>query len=204
MFRFLLLTFLLSSSVFAQNGKDANWESAGKQGVGTAIGLASKVWFTLQGGSLTEVFYPTADIANVQSLQFVVVDPRTKHVETERDDATHTVRPTDPNSLSFMQENSSKSGAWKIRKTYAPDTERNSLLIDVEFLPASDGLELYVIYDPSLKNSGMGDTGWDRDGSLLANDADVFTAVKVTGGFSEVNSAFAGVDDGLHQLRQFG
>ena len=65
--------FLCSYVVKSQEkGKDADWESAGKQGIGTALSLNSKVWFTLQGGSLTKVFYPTADKANVQVLQFVV------------------------------------------------------------------------------------------------------------------------------------
>jgi glucoamylase len=101
-------------------------------------------------------------------------------VETERDDATHRVITLDAASLSFMQENSSKNGAWKIRKTYVTDPERNSLLIDVEFLPARDGLDLYVYYDPSLKNSGMGDTAWHHDGMLFANEADIFSAVTVS------------------------
>src|SRR6185369_7857729 len=55
-------------------GKDAKWANAGKQGVGTSNTLQSKVWFTLQGGVLTEVFYPSVDMPNVQVLQFIVVD----------------------------------------------------------------------------------------------------------------------------------
>ncbi len=188
----------------AQNGNDAKWESAGKQGVGTALSGRSKIWFTLQGGSLTEVFYPTADMANVQLLEFAVVDPLAKNVETERDDATHAVRVLDTGSLSFMQENVSKTGAWKIRKTYAADMERNSLLIDVEFFPKRDGLKLFVVYDPSLKNSGMGDSAWEHDGALLANKADVFSAVVVSDGFSGASSAFVGLNDGLEQLRRSG
>src|SRR5687768_13248207 len=62
---YLWLIFL-SVPAPAQNGKDAKWESAGKQAVGTSATAESKIWFTLQGGSLTEVFYPTADQANVQ------------------------------------------------------------------------------------------------------------------------------------------
>src|SRR5882757_7496898 len=108
MFRFLnvvpvLLFFCAIAG--AQTGGDAHWESAGKQGIGTALSLRSKVWFTLQGGSLTEVFHPTADTANVQLLQFIVVDPVKKTVETERDDATHTIKPLRPDSLSFQQIN---------------------------------------------------------------------------------------------------
>ncbi len=188
----------------AQNGVDARWESAGKQAIGTALSLQSKVWFTLQGGSLTEVFYPTVDNANVQSLQFAVVDPRKKRVETEREDATHAVRTLDTGSLSFTQENSAKSGGWRIRKTYATDPERNSLLIEVEFLPKSKGLTLYVVYDPSIKNSGMKDSAWQNDGTLVAGESEIFSAMKVSGGFSEATSTFSGVNDGLEQLRRSG
>ena len=42
-------------------GHDAQWTNAGKDGVGTSNTPASKVWFTLQGGALTEVYYPTVD-----------------------------------------------------------------------------------------------------------------------------------------------
>ncbi len=92
----LICVALFQSYSFAQNnnlapgapGKDAQWESAGKTGVGTSTTLESKVWFTLHGGVMTEVYYPTVDVANVRLLQFIVVDSRGK-VETERDDAVH-------------------------------------------------------------------------------------------------------------------
>ncbi len=211
-FPFGLLPFLLFSLCLCvsavnfcfgqEKGKDAKWESAGKQGVGTAFGLQSKIWFTLQGGSLTEVFYPTADNANVQYLQFVVVNPKTKKVETERDDATHKIKFTDTNSLSFEQTNATKN--WEIRKSYAIDVERNSLLIDVQFSPKNKNLELYVFYNPSLKNSGMKDTAWTETDTLLTNEAEVFSALKISGGFAESTNGFFGVSDGLEQLKQFG
>ncbi|MDQ3321242.1 MAG: glycoside hydrolase family 15 protein [Acidobacteriota bacterium] len=88
-----LWLILLSLAIEAQTlapgapGKDAQWASAGKQGVGTSASLESKIWFTLQGGAMTEVYYPDVTVANVHLLQFVVVNPKTKKVETERDDA---------------------------------------------------------------------------------------------------------------------
>ncbi len=69
---------MAQSETTGEPGKDAQWTSAGKQGIGTANSLQSKVLFTLQGGSLIEVFYPTADMPNVHSLQFVVVNQRVK------------------------------------------------------------------------------------------------------------------------------
>src|SRR5437868_13658457 len=76
-------------------GRDAQWASAGKVGVGTANSLDSKIWFTLREGVLTEVYYPTVDVANVQALQFIVVAPGGR-VETESEDATHRIELLDP------------------------------------------------------------------------------------------------------------
>lgn len=125
------LIFVSAAQTLAPNapGADAHWESAGKQGIGTANSLASKIWFTLQGGALTEVFHPTADAANVQNLQFVVYNPKTKKVETERDDATRQMQLLNNQSLSFRQINRAKSGAWKITRDYVADPQNNSILI---------------------------------------------------------------------------
>src|SRR4051794_33985998 len=70
-------------------GRDAQWTSAGKEAVGTSNTLESKVWFTLRGGVMDEVYYPTVDVANTRILQFVVVSADGKHVETEEEDTTH-------------------------------------------------------------------------------------------------------------------
>ena len=102
-------------------GKDAQWATAGKQAVGTSANLESKVWFTLAQGVMTEVYYPDVTVANVHLLQFVVVNPKTKKVETEQDDAVHEVKVLRPDSLSFQQINTAKSGEWKITKTYTTD-----------------------------------------------------------------------------------
>src|SRR5688500_10909183 len=99
-------------------GKDARWHSAGKQAVGTSNTLEAKVWFTLQGGTLTEVFFPTADMPNVQTLEFLIVHPASKKVETERDNSTHEVQVLNYHSLSFRQINTAKNRAWRVIKTY--------------------------------------------------------------------------------------
>ena len=61
-------------------GKDAHWPSAAKQGFGTANSIRSKVWFTLAEGVMTEVYYPTLDLPNVQTLQLIVVSADGKQV----------------------------------------------------------------------------------------------------------------------------
>jgi glucoamylase len=201
---------ILSVIVTAQStapgapGQDAQWLSAGKQAIGTSANPESKVWFTLANGVLTEVMYPNVQTANVQMLQFVVVNPKTKKVETEWDDANHQIKALRPDSLSFQQINTAKSGQWKITKTYATDSKKNQLSISILFDVKDLALELYVYFDPSMNNSGMNDTSWTRQDVFAASDGDKFSALISNGGFTRMTNGFSGMSDGLTQLRQTG
>lgn len=214
-------------------GNDAQWATAGKQAVGTAASLESKVWFTLANGVMTEVYYPDVTVANVHLLQFVVVNPKTKKVETEMDDAIHQIKVLRPDSLSFQQINTAKSGDWKITKTYTTDVARDSVLIDVQFETKNKNLNLYVYYDPSLGNSGMHDWAQSPVASLetesewkdfagkrtyrkevlnrgiLAQDEGVeenkiASVILFSSNISELTNGFYGLSDGLDQLKKFG
>ncbi len=186
-------------------GRDAQWASAGKDGVGTANTLDSKVWFTLREGVLTEVYYPTVDVANVQELQFIVVAPGGK-VETESADATHRIEALDPHALTFRQTNIAKSGAWTLTKTYTTDPERSTLLIGVQFQTRDPRAfyELYVYYDPSINNSGMHDSAWTQAGMLFASDAGKTSALATSPNFIATTNGYLGASDGLTQLRAQG
>jgi glucoamylase len=200
------LTFASLAQTLAPNapGADARWESAGKQGIGTANSLDSKIWFTLQGGALTEVFYPTADVANVQNLQFVVYNPKTKTVETERDDATHEIKILNDRSLSFRQINTAKSGEWVITKDYVTDPQNNSILLKINYAGLSSN-ELYLYYDPSLNNSGMNDTAWSEGSALFANEADKTSVLLCSRcEFGEMTNGFFGTNDGISQIKKSG
>ena len=233
-FYFLLFTCLSFAQALAPGapGKDAQWSSAGKQGVGTSASLESKVWFTLAQGVMTEVYYPDVTVANVHLLQFVVVNPKTKKVETEADDAIHEVKVLRPDSLTFQQINTAKSGEWKIKKTYVSHPNGNSVWINVEFETKSNDLQLYAFYDPSLKNSGMHDTATvllaqsrvvsktfdsksgktdekvadEQDGGaiLFVSDEEITSLLLFDVETDSASSGFLGTSDGLKQLREKG
>jgi glucoamylase len=196
-------------------GADAHWPSAAKTGFGTANTLRSKVWFTLTNGVMTEVFYPTLDVPNVQSLQLVMVGRR---VATEMDDTTHRVEILD--GLTFRQVNTAKNGNYTITKTYVTDPNRNTVLIDIQFVGKSTE-RVYVYYDPSLNNSGMHDSAWVEGNALLAVDGDKASALISSPGFAhsdewildrlqpsaretalEISNGYLGRSDGLSELRQ--
>lgn len=171
----------------------------------------------LARGVMTEVYYPDVTKANVHILQFVVVDPRTGKVETELDDAYHEIRQTRIDSLSFRQINTAKNGTWRTVKQYVVDPDNDSVLIYLYVLSNKDR-KFFIYFDPSIGNSGMGDTAWtkpstgpkNRDGALLSSDGNIAVAlmagvhfsptVTSTYPFKAVNS-FLGPDDGLSRLR---
>jgi glucoamylase len=198
-------------------GLDAQWESAGKVGVGTSSTLESKVWFTLQGGVMTEVYYPTVDVANVRLLQLIIINGTT--VETEAEDTTHRLEVLDPQSLSFRQVNTARSGNYKITKTYTTDPQRHTVLIDILF-ESRTVCDVYVYYDPSLNNSGMHDSAWTQGDAFLAADADKASALISSTGFTdedealellnsknapkrkEMSNGYLGTSDGLTELKR--
>jgi glucoamylase len=182
-------------------GLDAHWPSAAKNGFGTSNTLASKVWFTLNNGVMTEVYYPRLDVPNTQSLQLIVCTRVA--CQTESDDMRHELRILDTRALSFQQINTAKNGAYAITKTYTTDPQRPTILINVKVAFHAAALRaVYVYYDPSLNNSGMHDTGWRSANGLLSVDGNVASALLSAGGFTEMTSGFLGTSDGLLQLKE--
>lgn len=73
----------LSGTAPGAPGARALWTPGNKDGFGTSTTLGSKVWYTLNGGELTEVYYPDLGTPAVRDLQFVVTDGKS-WVERER------------------------------------------------------------------------------------------------------------------------
>jgi glucodextranase-like protein len=78
-------------------GAAATWAPADKHGFGTSAGTASKVWYTLEHGELTEVYYPDLGTPSLRDLQLIVTDGST-FADLERDATTSKVTMPDPHS----------------------------------------------------------------------------------------------------------
>src|SRR4051794_39312876 len=131
-------------------GAVANWTPGNKDGFGTARPLASKVWFTLAGGELTEVYAPDLGTPSFRDLQFVVSDGKT-FSERETDVARHSARPADARSLTYRQVSS--TSRWRLTKTYVTDPARSAVLMKVRFESLTGTpYRLYVLGDPALSN----------------------------------------------------
>lgn len=193
---------LLSTALYAQDAPGApgavpTWTAGSKDGVGTATTNNSRVWFTLEGGVLSEVYYPQLDTASSRTLEFAVSDGENVWIESR--DLFHTIERANPTALSYRQTSRDPAGRFKITKTYATDPQQNTLLIDVTFT-STKPCSLYVLSDPALKNTGFGDTGLVEDGALVAEKPDVASALLASAGFLRPTVGFAGVSDGYTDL----
>ncbi|HXF43337.1 MAG TPA: glycoside hydrolase family 15 protein [Pyrinomonadaceae bacterium] len=212
----LFLLTLMAGLVWPQAapkapGMDAIWLTAGKQAIGTAVNLKSKVWFTVARGILTDVYYPDVATANIQSLEFIVFDAERNQLDFESDAdsfvepfSTNNYRYTRtadgklinikqvnakksatgqklPSSLSFRIITRAKDSSWEIEKIFITDPQSDSVVFKLFFRPTSKSQQLFVNLDPSISNTGMHDDAQAGSKFLSAGDGKIFCSLAASG-----------------------
>ena len=181
-------------------GARALWTAGNKNGFGTSTTLASKVWYTLSAGEMTELYYPNLGTPAVRDMQLVVTDGKS-WVEREREDMRHSLRLTDPRSLSYEQVNTDPHGRFRITKTYTTDSSRSVLLMHIHFESLTNQpLHVYVLYDPSLSGNGDNDSSSTVGQALVASDAASASALVASPAFTRTSSGYLGTSDGWTDL----
>src|SRR3954453_941958 len=208
-------------------GALSHFDLSRKDCVGTARNTKSKVWFTVADGVLSDVYYPTTDTTENETLQYVVTDGRS-FTDLQTRDMTYTVSQPDDRSLTCRVTATAKTGAYRIVTDYLTDPDRPTVILSPRFEPLKGRLRdygLYVRFDPTLNGNGGG--GADNAGAdtgavassgghpvLVGSDTvtatnaanrdyaqPVFSALDTDDGFLEVSNGFAGTEsDGLRQL----
>ncbi|HZC77662.1 MAG TPA: glucan 1,4-alpha-glucosidase, partial [Ktedonobacterales bacterium] len=208
-------------------GALSHFDLARKDCLGTARNTTSKVWFTIANGVLSDVYYPTNDNTNVETLQYIVTDG-TSFTDLQTRDTTYTVQPLSSRALDCRVTATAKSGKYRIVTDYLTDPNRNTVVMRTHFVPLVGDLstyQLYVRYDPSINGNGGGGAGnGGGDSGVLDTStghavpvaADlrtssnavnrtyavpVYSALDASRAFSQVSNGFAGQpSDGLTQL----
>ncbi len=226
-----LVAFAASPASTAPDGPGAlsHFDLARKDCLGTARNTTSKVWFTIANGVLSDVYYPTIDNTNVETLQYIVTDGST-FTDLQTRDTTYTVQSLSKNSNALDCEvtTTAKSGKYRIITDYLTDSQQNTLVMNVHFIAlvgALSNYQLYVRYDPSINGNGGGGSGngggdngtidtsnghnvpvaFDTVTTSNAANRDyakpVYSALDASNPFTRVSNGFAGQpSDGLVQL----
>jgi glucoamylase len=141
-------------------GTMSHFDLARKDCLGTARNTGSKVWFTVAGGVLSDVYEPTIDNTNVETLQYIVTDGST-FTDLQTRDMTYTVA-ADPSGMACTVTATSAAHGYALVTTYITDPARDTVLMHtaLEAMPGSHAslgkLRLYARLDAHVNGDGGG------------------------------------------------
>ena len=148
-------------------GAPSYFDLARKDCLGTAAGQGSKVWYTVAGGVLSDVYEPTIDNTDVSTLQYVVTDGAT-FTDLQARDMTYTVA-ADPTGMACTVTSTDTRHGFRLVTTYITDPASDTVLMNtrLQALPGSGAnlarLHLYARLDAHVNGNGGG--GSDNAGA---------------------------------------
>ncbi|MFI6027148.1 glucodextranase DOMON-like domain-containing protein [Amycolatopsis magusensis] len=157
----VVLSGLLSGPAQAEPvgpGTLSHFGLARKDCLGTARNTTSKVWFTVAGGVLSDVYAPAIDNTNVESLQFVVTDGRT-FTDLQSRDTTYTVRSAGAGGMACEVTSTARNGRYRLITEYHTDPARDSVLLRTRLEPLTGSgadLKVFVRFDANINGNGGG------------------------------------------------
>jgi glucoamylase len=141
-------------------GAASYFDLARKDCVGTAADTGSKVWYTVAGGVLSDVYEPTIDNTDVSTLQYAVTDGAT-FTDLQTRDMTYTVS-ADRSGMACTVTSTDAKHGFRLVTTYITDPARDTVLMrtTLEGLPGSTtnlkSLHLYARLDAHVNGNGGG------------------------------------------------
>jgi len=130
-------------------GIPPTWSSSDKETVGCALG-SSRLWFTIGGGIINEVYYPRLDIPQIRDLGLIVADGAGFWVEVKRlwQHVVHLAAPGIP-AVRIVH----RHARFELTLRVAPCEHRDVLLIEVS-LSGDAPLRPYALLAPHLGGTG--------------------------------------------------
>ncbi|MGZ4811150.1 MAG: glycoside hydrolase family 15 protein [Terriglobales bacterium] len=187
-------------------GIEPRWTRGAKTGVGTAYSTSSRVWYTLDSGCVTEVYYPTIDSPQIRDLQFLVTDGES-FFHDERRNFVGEIDCVSEAGLGFGVTNREKSGLYTIHKTILGDPHQTCLLLRARLEAPPKllaKLKMYVLCAPHLEIGG-----WHNNGQVLrlrgqtflaAHKGDTWIVIAASVPLTECSCGYVGVNDGWTDL----
>ena len=220
------LSAATSTEAVGSPGLTSHQGESRKDCVGTSRTTESKIWYTVANGILSDVYAPTVDATNVETMQYLVTDGST-FTDLQSRDMTYTVS-SDPTGMVCTITSTAKSGAYRLVNTYLTDPSRDSVVVRTRFQPltkAARSYSLYVRLDANAGGNGGGgaanggadtavvdtstgrsipvtfDTKTTSQANRTAYAVPSYLALTGDRSFTSVSSGFVGTaSDGLTQL----
>jgi len=183
-----------SGAAFGGPGIAPTFAAGDKDAVCTALGT-SRVWATIGGGVLNEVFWPHTGRPQLRDLGLLISGPGF-WTEVKRL-ADYTVSTPDPTVPLVTVEHHHER--YRLTLAIVCDPIRDCVLVRHELvdLHPSDGpLQLHLLAAPHLGGNGHDNNASVADGALLAHREDEAMAILADGGFTLTSAGYVGASDG--------
>lgn len=190
-----------SGTAFGAPGIGPTWAAGDKDIVIRALG-AGRVWATVGGGVLNEVFWPTTSRPQLRDLGFIVTGTGF-WVEVKRA-ASYTILTTDAVvPLSSIVHHDER---FTLTLMVVCDPDRDAVVISYQLEPlvADSALALHILVAPHLGGTGHGNDAWIDAGLLHASRNDEHLAVIADSPFGLVSAGYVGVSDGWQDINLHG
>src|ERR1700724_3588758 len=190
---------------FGWPGLEPRWTHGDKDGIGTAYSAASRIWFTIWNGIVTEVYYPTVDTPQMRDVQLVFTDGQSFFHQETRYLETHIQRM--PSCLGYRVEGKDPEGRYAYVKEIIADPHLPCLLqrVTVHTNPEwLSRLKTYVLCAPHLDVGGSENNAFVVQSCgrelLMAEKNGTWLALMCSVPFSRLSVGFVGASDGWTDL----
>ena len=187
-------------------GIEPRWTRGCKTAVGTAYSTSSRLWYTLDVGCVTEVYYPTIDTPQIRDFQFLLTDGETFFHDERRDFSSQVACIADT-TLGFEVINQENEGRYRIHKTILGDPHQNCLLVNARIEAPPEllsKLKVYILCAPHLQIGGWHNNAQVFDVAcrqvLSAYRGETWLVIGATVPFTETSCGYVGVNDGWTDL----
>lgn len=203
-------------------GEPPTWASAAKIGAGASYeayvegqyrdggptGEVSKVWFSIADGVLTETMWGLIHEAQIKQMRMAVVIGDEVVVEGQDTDFAIDYLTKDdegrPLSPSYRVTTRDRQGRFEIEKRIFTDPSGQALVVRVQVRALTASVVPFVLLEPHMANTGVGDRGEAEVNGLFAHEGDTHLALVPDVPFTATSVGFVGVSDGLTDLRDNG
>jgi glucoamylase len=225
-----ILALLAAAPALAQDvgpapgapGETPTWVNAAKVGAGAAYeayvdgeyrdggptGEVSKVWFSIADGVLTETMWGLIHEAQIKQMRLAVVVGDEVVVEGEDTDFSIEYLTVDeqgrPLSPSYRVVTIDRQGRFLIEKRIFTDPDGQALVVRVQVRALTTSVVPYVLLEPHMANTGVGDAGQASVDGLFAHEGDAHLALIPKTPFTAASVGFVGASDGLTDLQDNG
>lgn len=178
------------------------------EAIGTAYAGKNKthspLWFTVASKTAGQIFYPSPDQPQIDSIEVLITDGKSLFLDQRRDTLSTVTYLDDGMTVRILGE--SRLGLYHFEQLLVSDPGSATLKIHTEFTWKEAGLRVFVLFKPILNLSPSTNIGLATPEGLIATDLHasepIYATLTASKPWINPSVGFQGFSDGWQELSQ--